>query len=91
MNELLNKLMMYHQIHKMHRAGWKISRIASFLVLNRRTVSKYLEMTEQEFLDYQSGLHSRKSELDPYQIPNPTLQPVTKQDIASELFFMVSD
>lgn len=58
---------MYHQIHKMHRAGWKISRIASFLVLNRRTVSKYLEMTEQEFLNYQSTLHSRKSELDPYE------------------------
>jgi len=58
---------MYHQIQKMHRDGWKISRIASFLVLNRRTVSKYLALTEKEFLDYQSTLHTRISELDPYE------------------------
>jgi len=67
MNEILNKLIMYHQIHKMHRDGWKISRIASFLVINRRTVSKYLAMTEQEFLYYQDSNNARKSDLDPYE------------------------
>ena len=67
MNNLLNKLMMYHQIHQMRRNGWKISRIASFLVINRRTVSKYLAMTEQEFLDYQDDIKARKSGLDPYE------------------------
>ena len=67
MNEILNKLIMYHQIHQMRRNGWKISRIASFLVINRRTVSKYLAMTEQEFLDYQDEIRARKSELDPYE------------------------
>lgn len=67
MNEILNKLIMYHQIHQMRRNGWKISRIASFLVINRRTVSKYLAMTEQEFLDYQDDIRARKSELDPYE------------------------
>lgn len=67
MNEILNKLIMYHEIQKMHRDGWNISRIASFLVINRRTVSKYLEMTELEFLDYQDTIRARKSELDPYE------------------------
>lgn len=67
MNEILNKLMMYHQIHQMFRDGWKKARIASFLVINRRTVSKYLGMTEEEFLDYQANIKDRKRELDPYE------------------------
>ena len=50
MKDLLNKLMMYHQIQQMSRNGWRVSRIAAFLRINRRTVSKYLDMTEEEFL-----------------------------------------
>ena len=64
MNDLLNKLMMYHQIHQMSRDGWKVARIASFLGLNRRTVSKYLGMSEQEYFEYQELIKCRNSELD---------------------------
>lgn len=67
MEKLLNKLIVYHQIHKMHRNGWKVSRIADFLVINRRTVSKYLSMTEQEYFAYQESIRARKRELDPYE------------------------
>jgi transposase len=67
MEELFNRLIVYHQIHKMHRDGWKVSRIATFLVINRRTVSKYLSMTEEEFFIYQESFRDRKRELDPYE------------------------
>lgn len=67
MEELFNKLIVYHQIHKMHRDGWKVARIASFLVINRRTVSKYLEMTEQEYIAYQESNRDRKKGLAPYE------------------------
>jgi predicted transcriptional regulator len=48
----------------MSRDGWKVARIASFLVLNRRAVSKYLGMTEQEYFEYQELIKCRNSELD---------------------------
>jgi transposase len=67
MNELLKKLIVYHQIHKMHRDGWKISRIASFLVINRRTVNKYLAMSEEDFIAFQESVKNRKKELAPYE------------------------
>jgi hypothetical protein len=52
MNEFLNKLIMYHQIHKMSRDGWSKTRIAEFLGINWRTTAKYLEMSEQEYLAF---------------------------------------
>jgi transposase len=67
MEELLNRLIVYHQIHKMHRDGWKVSRIASFLVINRRTITKYLSMTEEEYFAYLESIRDRKRELDPYE------------------------
>ena len=67
MNELLNKLMMYHQIQQMSRDGWKVSRIATFLGLNWRTVTKYLGMSEEEFFEYQEVIKARTRELDAYE------------------------
>jgi len=67
MNEFYNKLIMYHQIHEMKRNGWSISRIANYLVLNWRTVNKYLQMTEGDFFDYQTTLRQRKKELHDYE------------------------
>jgi hypothetical protein len=58
---------MYHQIQQMSRNGWKVAKIAAFLVLNRRTVKKYLLMTEDEFLEYQQSISNRVRELDPYE------------------------
>jgi hypothetical protein len=59
MKEILNKLIMYHQILKMSREGWSVSRISSFLGTNWRTTKKYLKMSEEEFLAYQQEQSSR--------------------------------
>lgn len=67
MKEIYNKLIMYHQIQQMKRDGWSITKIADFLVLNRRTVSKYLQMSEGEFYHYQSSLRNRQKELQDYE------------------------
>ena len=58
MNVYLAKFMTYYEIHRMHREGHSISKISEHLVLNRRTVSRYLSMNEQgyeEFLIRQSN------------------------------------
>jgi transposase len=58
---------MYHEIHKLSRNGWSKSRIASFLVINRRTVSKYLQMSENDYIEYLNGQKSRARELRDYE------------------------
>ena len=67
MNEILNKLIMYHQIQKMFRDGWSITRISDFLGNNRRTTSKYLKMSEDEFLAFQETQGNRQKLLTPYE------------------------
>lgn len=58
---------MYHQIYRMSRDGWKLSRISSFLKIDRRTVKKYLGMTEDEYFDYIKSHRKRKKELSYYE------------------------
>jgi len=67
MNEILNKLIMYHQIQKMFTDGWSITRISDFLGNNRRTTSKYVKMSEDEFLAFQETQSNRQKILDPYE------------------------
>lgn len=45
----LNDWMMYHEIHKLKREGFSIRKIGQELVMNFRTVKKYLNQTEEEF------------------------------------------
>lgn len=49
MNVYLNKFMVYFEIHRLYREGFSIRQISEELVLNRRTVSKYLLRSEPEF------------------------------------------
>ncbi len=58
---------MYHQIHKMSREGWKPSQISNYLVLDRRTVKKYLSMSEEAYYEYLDSLGNRKRELQAYE------------------------
>ncbi|MFO7827963.1 MAG: IS21 family transposase [Bacteroidales bacterium] len=67
MNDFYNKLIMYHQIQTMKRDGWSVSKIASYLVINRRTVQKYLHMSEEEYFEYQASLKKRKKDLQDYE------------------------
>ncbi len=67
MNKYLNKLIMYHEIQRLNREGSSISYIADYLVLNWRTVKKYLSMSESEYEAFISGQANRKKDLEPYQ------------------------
>jgi hypothetical protein len=68
MNEkLMNLWIMYHEIHKRHREGFKPAQISRDLVLDRRTVKKYLMMSEEEYLDFIHNQQSREKLLDPYE------------------------
>lgn len=67
MNKLMHLLIMYHEIHRLYRQGFKPARISRELVLNRRTVKKYLAMSEEEFLNYKQSRNDRKKLLDPYE------------------------
>ncbi len=53
MNEkFMNLWIMYHEIHKLKREGYRPAQISRYLVLDRRTVKKYLAMSEEEYLDF---------------------------------------
>lgn len=67
MNKLMNLLIMFHEIHKLKREGFSDAWIARHLVLNRRTVKKYLNMSEKEFLSFKGNPHRRKKHLEPYE------------------------
>lgn len=58
---------MYHQIQKMSREGWSKSRISEFLGLNWRTVTKYLEMSEEEYLAFIEDQGKRQKILAPFE------------------------
>ena len=50
--KLMQKWLMYHEIHRQRREGLKSAQIARELGLDRRTVRKYLAMSEDEYLDF---------------------------------------
>ena len=66
MNVYLAKFMTYFEIHRMHRGGLSVRHISSYLVLNRRTVIKYLNMSEQEYESFLIQQADRKKILLPY-------------------------
>lgn len=67
MNVFLAKFMMYYQIHKMSRDDQSISQISKYLGINRRTVIRYLAMSEREYEDFLIKQSERKKEFLPYE------------------------
>src|SRR4030042_3570639 len=65
--KLMHKLIMYHEIHKRRRDGFKPSQISRHLDLNRRTVRKYLAMSEEEYLEFIHSQKDRNKLLEPYE------------------------
>jgi IS30 family transposase len=51
-NQDINKWIMYHEIHKLNRLGFSAARIARYLVMDPRTVGKYLRMNEDNHEEY---------------------------------------
>ena len=67
MNKFDHKWIMYHELHHRHRNGMTPPQIASFMGMDTRTVKKLLEMSEQEYLDFQQHLSTRSKKLAPYE------------------------
>lgn len=63
----INKSIMYHEIHRLSRMGFSKTKIAQFLVLNIRTVSKYLGMSEEMFEQFLLRKSERNKKLSLYE------------------------
>jgi hypothetical protein len=53
MKKFEHKWIMYHELNHQRRNGMTPPQIASFLVMDTRTVKKFLAMSEQQYLDFQ--------------------------------------
>jgi len=67
MNVYLNKFMIYFEIHRLSREGFSMRQISEELVLDRRTVSKYLSMSEQDYELMLGQQSQREKILSPYE------------------------
>jgi transposase len=67
MNAHLAKWIMYHEVHRMHREGYSISKINDLLGLHRNTIRKYLSMREADYEALLIKQSERRKELDPYE------------------------
>jgi transposase len=63
----MNLLIMFHEIHRLKREGFSDAWISRHLVLNRRTVTKYLHMSEEEYLSYKDSGQPRNKLLARYE------------------------
>ncbi len=63
----INNWIMYQEIHRLSRMGFSKTKIAQFLVLNIRTISKYLGMSEEMFEQFLLRKSERNKKLSPYE------------------------
>lgn len=66
MNAYAKKLMTYHIVHQLSREGFSVLAICKHLVMDWRTVRKYLAMTEAEYEQFLEKQGERKRELEPF-------------------------
>ena len=67
MNAHLAKWIMYHEVHRMHREGYSISKINDLLGLHRNTIRKYLSMSEADYETLLIKQSERRKDLDSYE------------------------
>jgi len=58
---------MYYEIHRMHREDYSVSKISRELLLNRRTVTSYLSMSESQYELFLIKQFERKKGLQPFE------------------------
>lgn len=63
----LNYWIMYHEVQKLRRLGFSKAKIAQYLVMDTRTVKKFLNLSEEAFEAYLAKQYSRSKTLDPYE------------------------
>ena len=66
-NRDLNNWMMYYEIKRLSRLGFKAARIGRYLGIDRRTVEKRLAMDEQAYERFLSSSQDRAKKLSPYE------------------------
>jgi len=59
--------MTYHEIHSLNREGFTIRQISKELVIDRRTVARYLSMSEQDYEQMMVDQQDRDKVLSPYE------------------------
>lgn len=64
----LNHWIMYHEINKLSRLGFSAAKIARHLVMDARTVGRYLSMSEQEYEAYRGQVGNRRKLLSDYEL-----------------------
>jgi hypothetical protein len=57
----------YHEIHELHQNGMAPPQIAVCLMMDTRTIKKFLGMSEQDYLYYQQQRSIRRKKLTPYE------------------------
>lgn len=67
MSKLMDLLIMFYEIYRFKREGFSDAWIGRYLVLDRRTVKKYLNMSEEEYLSFKDSGQPRKKRLAPYE------------------------
>jgi hypothetical protein len=63
----INNWIMYHEIHQLARLGFKKAKIARYLVIDSRTVGKYLAMSEADYERFLTGSSRRDKKLSEYE------------------------
>jgi transposase len=63
----LNNWIMYHEIQRLYRLGFTRARIARYLVLDARTVGKYLKMSENDMEQHLIRSSQKRKILGPYE------------------------
>lgn len=67
-NKLMNQMIMYYEINRLNRGDClKVSQIARKLGIDRRTIKKYLNMSEEEYLKFLEKQSDRGKLLDKYE------------------------
>jgi len=66
-NKDLNNWIMYHEIQRLSRLGFKAARIGRYLGVDRRTVEKRLAMDQREYEQFLLSRQDRLKKLAPYE------------------------
>jgi transposase len=67
-NKTMTHWIMYHTVQQLQRDGLSVQAIAKYLVMNRRTVVKYLAMSEDEYEQFLLQKDSRSKLLDTFEL-----------------------
>lgn len=67
MEKFINNWIVYHELLKQQRDGKTPSQIASYVVMDTRTVKKYLAMSEKDYWDSVEALSARTKKLASYE------------------------